>query len=105
MMVWSGYPLTTIVQNYSAFRKRNRFGLSRTRPLKAAARRRKVKKLADEFLSPAYMLVMSAIIGSEKTVDEQEKNFLTEAEIEKFLRSLILIFVGCFQPLSSNPPA
>jgi len=42
------------------------------------------------------MLVMSAIIGSEKTVDEQEKNFLTEAEIEKFLRSLILIFVGCF---------
>jgi hypothetical protein len=33
------------------------------------------------------MLVMSAIIGSEKTVDEQEKNFLTEAEIEKFLVS------------------
>ena len=33
------------------------------------------------------MLVMSAIIGSEKTVDEQEKNFLTEAEVEKFLRS------------------
>ena len=26
MMVWSVYPLTTIVPNYSAFRKRNRFG-------------------------------------------------------------------------------
>jgi hypothetical protein len=50
------------------------------------------------------MLVMSAIIGSEKTVDEQEKNFLTEAEVEKFLRSHSLFF-GCFQRLSSNPPA
>jgi hypothetical protein len=33
------------------------------------------------------MLVMSAIVGNEQTVDERRKNFLTEAEIEKFLRS------------------
>jgi len=33
------------------------------------------------------MLVMSAVDGIEQTVDERQKNFLTEAEIEKFLRS------------------
>jgi type 1 fimbriae regulatory protein FimB len=30
---------------------------------------------------------MSTIVRDEKTVDERQKNFLTEAEIEKFLRS------------------
>jgi len=30
---------------------------------------------------------MKAIIGNEETVDERRKNFLTEAEIEKFLKS------------------
>jgi len=32
------------------------------------------------------MLVMKPIIGNEETVDERQKNFLTEAEIEKFLK-------------------
>jgi len=30
---------------------------------------------------------MKPIIGNEETVDERQKNFLTEAEIEKFLKS------------------
>jgi len=33
------------------------------------------------------MLVVSTIIGNEETVDERQKNFLTEAEIDKFLKS------------------
>jgi integrase len=51
-------------------------------------KRRKVKKHADEHSSPAYKLAMKAIsIRNEKTVDERQKNFLTEAEVEKFLKS------------------
>ena len=30
---------------------------------------------------------MKTITGSEETVDERRKNFLTEAEIERFLKS------------------
>lgn len=31
--------------------------------------------------------MVKAIVGSEQTIDERQKNFLTEAEIERFLRS------------------
>ena len=34
-----------------------------------------------------YILVVKAIAGNEETVDERQKNFLTEAEIERFLKS------------------
>jgi integrase len=34
-----------------------------------------------------YLLVVKAIVGNEETVDERQKNFLTEAEIERFLKS------------------
>jgi type 1 fimbriae regulatory protein FimB len=34
-----------------------------------------------------YILVVKAIVGNEQTIDERQKNFLTEAEIETFLKS------------------
>jgi hypothetical protein len=48
-----------------------------------------VKKQADEFSSLAYMLVMrtTSVIVNEGTVDERAKNYLTEAEIESFLKA------------------
>jgi type 1 fimbriae regulatory protein FimB len=45
------------------------------------------EKGTDDFVPDGYMLVMKTIIENEETVDEQQKNFLTEAEIEKFLRA------------------
>ena len=54
---------------------------------KTAARRRKVNKRTDDFVPAEYMLVMRTIIRNEEAVDERQKNFLTEAEIEKFLKT------------------
>ena len=34
-----------------------------------------------------YILVVKAIVRNEETIDERQKNFLTEAEIERFLIS------------------
>jgi hypothetical protein len=47
----------------------------------------KVKKRTDDFAPDGYVMVMKTIIGNEETVDERQKNFLTEAEIERFLKS------------------
>jgi hypothetical protein len=50
---------------------------------------RRVKTRADEISAPKHMLVLSILIRNEEPVDDRKKHFLTEADVEKFLKSAL----------------